>query len=216
MTEERRRIKRAAPWMVRLRAAIQRAADRIFAADLVWSTATAGVIVLLLAGERCAGGLPRLTAGVPAPYDVRAIEDVEVPDEAATAARRTAARAAVPNVYVHDTQKAGALERAFAQELDGQLDLPPAERQLAIGWLREAMSGLVVGNKPLLSREGAITVVELPQRREETLHEFSGIKDLEAARNLARRQVADLVTLPPSVRMDLADMLASFLDVNLS
>jgi hypothetical protein len=119
----------------------------------------------------------------------------------------------VPNVYVHDTQKAGALERAFTQELDGQLDLPPAERQLAIGWLREAMSGLVVGNKPLLTRESAITVVELPQRREQTLHEFSGITDLEGARNLARRQVADLVTLPPSVRMDLADMLASFLDV---
>jgi len=213
---ERRQIRRAPPWIVRLRAAVQRTADRVFAANLVWSTALAAVIVLLLAGERCAGGYPRLAVSAPAPYDVLAVEDVEVPDEAATAERRQAARAAVPNVYVHDTQKAQALERAFTQELDATIELPPAERQLAIGWLREAMAGLVVANKPLLARERAITVVELPQRREMTLHEYSGIADLEAARNLARRRVADLVTLAPSVRMSLADLLAAFLDVNLA
>jgi hypothetical protein len=53
-----------------------------------------------------------------AAYDVRAVEDVEVPDPVATAERRVAARELVPDVYVHDAQKASALEKAFNEQLN--------------------------------------------------------------------------------------------------
>jgi len=154
----------------------------------------------MLASQRCAGGYPQLIAGVPAPFTVRAFEDVEVPDLVATTARSQEARATVPDVFVHDTQKAAALEKSFTADLAGVGPLPDAERQLAIGWLREVMQGLVIANKPLLAREKSITVVHMPGSREEVLHEFSSVSDLEAARNELRRRIATLGSLAPSTR----------------
>src|SRR5262249_46653531 len=85
-------------------------------------------------------------------------------------------------------------------DLAGVGPLPDAERQLAIGWLREVMQGLVIANKPLLAREKSITVVHMPGSREEVLHEFSSVSDLEAARNELRRRIATLGSLAPSTR----------------
>lgn len=213
---ERRATRRPPAWIARIRAALGRAAERVLSADLVWSGAFVVVLLVLLASQRCGGGYPRLTVGEPAPLDVRAQEDVEVPDEVATRQRRAEARALVPDVYDHDTQKAAALERAFTDELDAKFHLPDPERQLIVGWLREIMQGLVISNKSLLEREKSITIVHLPQDREETLHDFSGVQDLEAARNELRRRIASLTTLAPSTRAQVADLAASFLDTNLA
>jgi putative nucleotidyltransferase with HDIG domain len=213
---ERRRVPRAAKWLVLLRETARAHLERLLGADLVWSTAFVGVVGLLLASQRCGPSYPRLAAGETAPYDVRAIEDVDVPDDLATSERRAAASALVPDVFVHDAQKAAALERAFVKELESKPSLPAAEQQLLVGWLREVMQGLVVANKPMLLREKTITVLHVPSQREEVLREFGSVADLEAARNDVRQRVASLATLSPSTRAELAELLVSFLDANLA
>jgi putative nucleotidyltransferase with HDIG domain len=213
---ERRSAARPPSWLRGLRRAVRSAADRVLAADALWSAAFVGVTATMLASQRCAGGYPQLIAGVPAPFTVRAFEDVEVPDLVATTARSQEARATVPDVFVHDTQKAAALEKSFTADLAGVGPLPDAERQLAIGWLREVMQGLVIANKPLLAREKSITVVHMPGSREEVLHEFSSVSDLEAARNELRRRIATLGSLAPSTRARLADLAAGYVDANLT
>lgn len=213
---ERRLVPRASKWTLRLRNEVRRHLDRILGSHVVWSAGFVGVVTVLLSSRQCGTAYPHLVLGEPAPYDVRAVEDVEVPDPVATAQRRVAAREMVPDVYVHDTQKTTSLERALADQLTSSApDLPAAERQLLIGWLRDVMQGLVVANKPLLEREKTIIVLHVPAQREETLHDVSTVADLEASRNEVRRRVASLATLAPSVRATLGDLVASFLDVNL-
>jgi hypothetical protein len=130
--------------------------------------------------------------------------------------RRAAARALIPDLFVHDTSKAQSLEKAFVEELDRTQPLPAAERQLMVGWLREVMQGLVTANKPMLQREKTITVLHLPSQREETLHDFTGIADLEAARIDVRQRVASLASQSPSTRAALAELLVTYLDANLA
>jgi putative nucleotidyltransferase with HDIG domain len=213
---ERRRFPRAAKWVQKFRERMRRTLEIILGANLAWSIAFLGVVTLLLASQRCGSSYPRLVAGEVAPYDVRAIEDVDVPDEIATGERRVAARALVPDVYVHDTQKAAALEKAFTAELAAAGPLPAAERQLLVGWLREVMQGLVIANKPMLLREKVVTVLHTPSQREETVRDFAAVVDLDAARNDVRQRVASLDSLAPSTRASLADLLVDFLDANLS
>ena len=213
---ERRGVPRKATWALRLREEIRRRLEILLGANLVWSSAFVGVVALLLASQRCGTSYPRLAVGETAPYDVRASEDVDVADDTASRERRASARALIPDVFVHDAQKAATLEAAFTEELDATWRLPAAERQLLVGWLREVMQGLVIANKPMLLRQKAITVLHLPTRREETLRDFAAVADLEDARNDVRRRVAGLASLPPSGRAAIAELLASFLDANLA
>jgi putative nucleotidyltransferase with HDIG domain len=213
---ERRRFPRAAKWAQKFRERLRKTLEIVLGANVAWSVAFLGVVTLLLASQRCGSSYPRLTAGELAPYDVHAIEDVDVPDEIATGERRVAARALIPDVYVHDTQKALALEKAFTAELATGSSLPAAERQLLVGWLREVMQGLVIANKPMLLREKVITVLHTPSQREETVRDFSAIVDLDAARNDVRQRVASLDSLAPSTRASLSELLVDFLDANLS
>jgi putative nucleotidyltransferase with HDIG domain len=213
---ERRTAPRSPAWIARIRDATRRAAERLLGAHVLWSGLFVVVVVTILASQRCGRGYPRLTPGEPAPFDVRAIEDVEVPDEVATQQRKAEARAMVPDLYVHDTQKAAALEASFTHELAARTEIPDAERQLIVGWLREVLQGLVIANKPLLLRESAVTVLHMPQQREEVLRDFESVSDLEAARNDVRRHIGSLGSLPPSTRAEVADLAASFLDANLA
>ena len=171
--------------------------------NLAWSVGFLGIVTVLLASQRCGSSCPRLAAGEPAPYDVRAIEDVDVPDEIATGERRAAARALVPDIYVHDTQKASTLEKAFAVELDAGEPLPAAERQLLVGWLRDVMQGLVIANKPMLLREKTITVLHTPSLRE-AVRDFapSWISGRPQRRGAAR---GPLATIAPSERAELGE-----------
>jgi len=213
---DRRRHPRASKWLMQLRESVRRQLEIVLSANLAWSAAFVAVVTLLLAGQRCGTSYPRLAVGEAAPYDIRAVEDVDVPDDVASRERRASARAMIPDVYVHDAQKAAALEAAFGQELDATQPLPPAERQLLVGWHREVMQGLVIANKPMLLREKTITVLHVPSQREETLHEFAAVADLEAARADVRQRVASLATLPPSTRQSLGELLVTFLDANLA
>ncbi len=213
---DRRRVPRAAKWLQQLREAVRKQLEIILAANLVWSTAFVGVVALLFASQRCGTTYPRLAAGETAAYEVRAVEDVDVPDDMASGERRQAARALIPDVFIHDAQKAATLEKVFTEELGAKYVLPAAERQLLVGWLRDVMQGLVIANKPMLLREKSITVVHVPSQREETLHDFAAVVDLEEARGDVKQRVATLATLPPSARAELADVLATFLDANLS
>lgn len=214
--DERRGFPRASKAMLRFRQAVRKNLEILLGAHVVWSFGFAGVVVLLLASQQCGNSYPRLAVGEPAPYDVRAIEDVDVPDGMATTERRAAARALVPDLYVHDTQKSATLETAFAVELDGAHPLPAAERQLLVGWLREVMQGLVIANKPMLLRQREITVLHMPAQREEVVRDFQAVVDLEAARNDVRQRVGSLATIAPSERAALSELLTSFLDANLS
>jgi len=213
---ERRRIPRGSKLLLQLRQTVRKQIEMVLGANLAWSVAFVGIVTLQLASQHCSATYPRLAVGEAAPHDIRAIDDVDVPDDLASKERRVAARSLVPDVFVHDTAKAASLEKSFAEELDKTQPLPAAERQLLVGWLREVMQGLVIANKPMLVREKSITVVHLPSQREETLTDFSAVSDLEAARNDVRQRVASLSTLAPSTRASLADLLVSFLDANLS
>lgn len=218
MTEgaERRGVARAAKWILRIRQTVRMYLERLLGAHVVWSAGFVGVVVLLLSSQYCGLSYPRLAVGESPSRDIVAIEDVDVPDEMASAERRAVARALIPDVFVHDTRKASTLEKGFAEDLDAGHPLPAAERQLLIGWLRDVMQGLVIANKPMLVREGTITVVHLPTQREETVRDFEAVADLEAARNVVRQRVASLATIAPSERAALAELLASFLDANLA
>jgi len=213
---ERRGVARASKWLLQFRQAVRKHLERLLGAHVVWSAGFMGVVVLLLASQHCGHSYPRLAVGELPPHDVRAIEDVDVPDDMASAERRATARALVPDVFVHDTQKVSTLEKAFAEELDAGHPLPAAERQLLVGWLREVMQGLVIANRPMLVRERTITVLHLPAQREEIVRDFAAVADLEAARNVVRQRVASLATIAPSERAALAELLATFLDANLS
>ena len=213
---DRRGVARVSKWLMRFRQTVRTNLERLLGSHFVWSAGFVAVVVLLLSSQYCGHSYPRLTVGELPSRDILAIEDVDVPDDMASAERRAAARALIPDVYVNDTQKVSTLEKAFAQELDAGHPLPAAERQLLVGWLREVMQGLVIANKPMLLREGTITVLHLPAQREETLHEFAAVADLEAARNVVRQRVGSLATIAPSERAALAEMLASYLDANLS
>jgi putative nucleotidyltransferase with HDIG domain len=214
--DERRGAPRASKWMLQFRQAVRRKLELLLGAHVVWSSGFVGIVILLFASQHCGTSYPRLAVGETAAYDISAIEDVDVPDESATAARRAAARALVPDIFVHDTQKAITLEKAFAEELDHKYRLEAEERQLLVGWLREVMQGLVIANKPMLVREPAITVVHQPAQREEIVRDFAAVVDLEAARNDVRQRVSSLGTLAPSERAELAELLTSFLDANLA
>ncbi len=213
---DRRGVARVSKWLMRFRQTVRTNLERLLGSHFVWSAGFVALVVLLLSSQYCGHSYPRLTVGELPSRDILAIEDVDVPDDMASAERRAAARALIPDVYVNDTQKVSTLEKAFAQELDAGHPLPAAERQLLVGWLREVMQGLVIANKPMLLREGTITVLHLPAQREETLHEFAAVADLEAARNVVRQRVGSLATIAPSERAALAEMLASYLDANLS
>ena len=214
---ERRLLPRAPRWAGRARDALRRQVEALLGAHLVWSSAFVGVVAVLLAGQQCSTSYPRFAVGETAGYDVRAVEDVEVPDALATSERRLAARTMVPDVFVHDAGKAVVLEKAFSEQLDAtQPGLPAAERQLLIGWLRDVMQGLVTANKPMLARQSAITVLHIPAQREELLRDVGSVADLEASRNEVRRRVTSLATLAPSTRAALGELLTSFLDANLT
>ena len=213
---ERRRFPRAAKWVLRFKQELRRKLEIVLGANLVWSGAFLCVVILLLSSERCGTSYPRLALGEAAPYDIRAVEDVDVPDDIASGERRATARALIPDLYVHDTQKAQALEKAFAGELDAVPSVPAAERQLLVGWLREVMQGMVIANKPMLLREKTITVLHTPSQREETVRDFAPVVDLDEARNDVRQRVAALDSLAPSTRASLAELLVNFLDANLS
>ena len=125
------------------------AASRILGVELLWSVLFFGVVVVLLGTNRC-GGTDRFQVGEVAPHDVVARPDVEVPDPTLTQARREEARASIPDVYVHDRERASRLVDEFAAEARSRLDAPPEALARAIEAMGKIAERPVVGSKALL------------------------------------------------------------------
>lgn len=98
----------------RVRGSVRRAMDRVLGADTAWSAAFVGIVVLLLASQRCAPASARLTVGQIAPHDIKSPVDHEWIDAALTEERRRHARESVEDVYVHDRDRGMRLARRLA------------------------------------------------------------------------------------------------------
>ena len=93
----------------RVRAQVRQASDSILGADVGWSLALVLLSLLMLGNQRCAARIEPMALGEIAPHDIVAPEDLLVVDATLTAERREEQRLAVPDVYVHDTERAQAL-----------------------------------------------------------------------------------------------------------
>ena len=82
--------------------------------------------------------------------------------------------------------------------------------------IRSAMAAPVIGNKALLSRAPAITLVELPGRREERIEDYSVIVDISDARQQLIDALPESIELPAAEERALAEFAASFLDANVT
>lgn len=98
----------------RVRGTFRRGADRVLAADVAWSGAFVLVMLALLGSQRCGGSQGTFVAGDVAPADVIATRDAQVVDQALTEDQRQEARAAVSEVYVYDSARAGKLSREIS------------------------------------------------------------------------------------------------------
>src|SRR5262249_33481178 len=88
---ERPSAPRSPVWIARFRDAGRRVAERLLGTHVLWSGVFVAVTLTMLTSQRCGRAYPHLALGEPSPFDVRAIEDVEVPDEVATLQRKTEA-----------------------------------------------------------------------------------------------------------------------------
>ncbi len=225
--------------------------DRLLAADLLWSAALVLVMTALFVL-----GAPR-TETPPAigdvlDHDVVALSQIEIPDPQQTEARRRAAQAAAPEVYLLDRErgerladKLGAVfdvgRRALAKaeagggsdasadvrtsfrgiikepEIDALIRVGfsgELERELA-GILRGVMGEWIVGSKALVESAKAVVLVEVPGG-ERRLSGPAAVLDLDDARQRARLTVGASRSIPPEERDLLGDLVASFVDVNVS
>lgn len=89
---------------------------------------------------------------------------------------------------------------------------PTLEHELKAA-LARVMGGMVTGNKSVLGREPAITVVRIPGEATETLQSYEAIIDVAAARRAVRDRVRQRLRGRPEA---LGDFLASFVDSNLN
>jgi hypothetical protein len=142
--------------------------------------------MIALLGTRACSGTERFQVGDRPEHDVVARADVEVPDPELTQARRAEARASVPDVYVHDRQRAERLVAEFAAEARLRFPGDDPAIEAATAALREVMGGLVVSSRTLLERQPAILVTHVPGGSEDRLEAYDGILDLEGARGRLR------------------------------
>jgi putative nucleotidyltransferase with HDIG domain len=230
----------------RLRESAWRKLDRVLAADLAWSVAFGAVLVILLASQSWGRNHDMPEVGQIATHDLRARQDFDHLDEALTLERRLEARAAVPDVYIHDVSRGVHLARQLAQLFEqGREALARAERseaevarslgerisrealrvlvkrdfdplleQALTDALREVLAAKVVGNKALLERRSAITLVPIPDDTPREVKRFDEFIDLTDARSRLRQELAQRIALGAAAKQALADLAASFVDAN--
>jgi putative nucleotidyltransferase with HDIG domain len=205
----------------RIRYALRRGADGALASDALWSFLFVAVVTLLLGSQRCGlSGDSKFSVGQTAPYDIALRSETEIENPSLTARKRKEASDAVPEVWVHDGTRGERMGRELARALAEGRAAPAARAPEIEQALREdldaVMARLVVGNRALLERESAILVVHAPGASEERISDYRAILDLDQARALARDEVRDDARLPAQERAALGDVVASFVDANLS
>ncbi len=163
------RLSRRLSFPSRVRAAVRRGFDRIFAADLAWSVAFVAVTLAMLTSQRCAVTYEEFEIGDVAAADVVAHTDIEVVDHSLTDPRRQQARDRVAEVYSYDVER----ERRVARELaslfaegrtaleQASLESPENPREAARvslkGRVQEPALGVLLDRGFAPELEGAIT-----------------------------------------------------------
>lgn len=191
-------------------------ADRVLGADLLWSAVFCIVAIVLLGTETCRGLPERFVVGDVAPHDIVATSDLEVPDPVLTERKRAEERLAVPDVYVHDRGRADRLVAEFARELSSTVTLPRNRAEDVVGALRATVQRLIVGNKELIERQGAILVVHVPGGHEEILQSYGAILDLDEARTIVRGAILALPALGRADAETSSEIASRFVDANLA
>lgn len=206
---------------VELRQALRQVRDRVLGFDALWSGVFVVVVSLLLGTARggSGSGAAPYRLGQPAPTDIAAPGEIVEPDQAATEKRRLEARRAVPDVYVHDAERAARL----ARELEEKVALLHASRRDGDRLARRvseafeaALAAPVVANKAVVERQPEIILLRLPSGEEQRLSRYDTIVDLEQARARVRRLVASIAGLEPDEASQLAALALSFVDANTS
>lgn len=100
-----RRTSRKLNFPSRIRSSFRRGADRVLGADVAWSITFVVIVVALIGSQRCGGELKQFEVGDVAAHDIIAVSDANVTDIPLTEERRQEARKAVPDVYVHNTER---------------------------------------------------------------------------------------------------------------
>jgi len=226
---------RLRPAVIRARAAFSRSSRRILGADRWWSVAFVLVLLAMFADLSPPPGTG-LRGGDPAPADLRAPRDLQLTDEAQTAARKREARAAVPEVYVYDRNQgdrlAADLARLVGEVREGKSpDVVPAAALPALrdagtatavadtltGAVRRAMNQKVVSNRARLLLERGIVLREIPGTgADERVTDDTAFLGLPDAQRSARAYVLEM--LPPRIpaREALAGLAATLVDANVT
>jgi cyclic-di-AMP phosphodiesterase PgpH len=198
----------------RARTSARRMADRLLAANLLWSGLLVGIVTaLLVVGGTTADRVPGV--GEILDRDVVAHAEIEIPDaEQSDAIRRTASDA-VPDVYIHDETRGERLAEKLSAALVRLGDSIEVERELG-AVVRGVMGNLIVGSRALLENAPAALLVHLPDGREERISGAERFLDLDEARAQARAAVRGSRSFSAEQKEALAALAASFVDVNVS
>ncbi len=94
-------------------------------------------------------------------------------------------------------------------------EFSPEVEQVLVDAVSETMRGLICDSRAILAAAPAIAVVHLPEEREETLRDYSGVLDLAAARERVRRAIEQRLELSAGTERLLAEWGASFVEANL-
>jgi len=96
----------------------------------------------------------------------------------------------------------------LARDLDRAL-----EHELAAA-LSLALSGRVVSSRLVLEREARITLLDAPGQRRHAVQDYTEFNDVDQAREIVRRDVAQRLELPSEHERRLGDLAASYVDAN--
>lgn len=200
----------------RLAAAWERSGDRLFGLDLFWSAVlvvTAGVVI---GSAQCGPERARFALGQTLAADVVASRDVEVPDPSATEARRREARASIPDLYVHDTERVARRAAELEAELRARDGVGEVSASRVASAFEGALASPVIANKRLLELSPEILVQRIPGGREERVSDYSGILGLDEARRIVRERVlAAGRELPEETAREVAERASIYVDTTL-
>jgi putative nucleotidyltransferase with HDIG domain len=90
----------------------------------------------------------------------------------------------------------------------------PQLEDMIVDAVDRSMRGLVVGNRSLVERMPSITLVRIPNAREEVIQDFSAIVDVAVAREQLRSELIDSFKFNVASETSLAEFAASFVDAN--
>jgi len=90
----------------------------------------------------------------------------------------------------------------------------PQLEDMIVGAVDRSMRGLVVGNRSLVERMPSITLVRIPNAREEVIQDFSAIVDVAVAREQLRSELIEAFKSDAASEASLAEFAASFVDAN--